>query len=39
MYDSIRLKHVCVSSGESMLFDAAQDVVTEALHILQTAQS
>ena len=37
MYDSIKLRHVFVSSGESRLLDAVQDVVTEALHILQTA--
>ena len=37
MYDSIKLKHVCVSSGKSRLFDAVQDGVTETLHILQTA--
>ena len=35
MHDSIKLKHVCVSSGESRLFDVVQDVVTEALRILQ----
>ena len=37
MYDSIKLKHVCVSPRESRLFDAVQDVVTEAVHILQAA--
>ena len=32
MYDSIRLKLVCVSSGVPRLFDAVRDGVTDPSH-------
>ena len=32
MYDSIKLKHVCVSSVKSRLFDAVQDGGTDTSH-------
>ena len=32
MYDSIKLKLVCVSSGAPRLFDAVQDAVTDPSH-------
>ena len=32
MYDSIKLKLVCVSSGAPRLFDAVQDGVTDPSH-------
>ena len=32
MYDSIKLKFVCLSSGTSRLFDAVRDGVTDSSH-------
>ena len=32
MYDSLKLKFVCVSSGAPRLFDAVQDRVTDPSH-------
>ena len=32
MYDSLKLKLVCVSSGAPRLFDAVQDAVTDPSH-------
>ena len=32
MYDSLKLKLVCVSSGAPRLFDAVQDGVTDPSH-------
>ena len=36
MYDSIRLKLVCVSSGVPRLFDAVQDGVTDPSHYVDS---
>ena len=36
MYDSIRLKLVCVSSGVPRLFDAVRDEVTDPSHYVDS---